>query len=241
MRLQSDRKESGNQSARKLQLAGGGASLLAHVASFLLLVLCDWLGILFSLGPSSEPATQINLEARSVTDPPPSWQGTIEVTSRDEEELDAAAVTDQVLQRRVTAALESAQTLPAEQQREQLEGLAERLGQIASERSVDDVAGRLRQALGVKPRATEPSAEPIAGDFDVATAQLHAVERLEVEGEEVSYKLVLVDSAGRRQEQQLGSEGESLYKTWQLIQKNLLLERIYRGIVMQLLDQALGR
>ncbi|MFM7842824.1 MAG: hypothetical protein ACKPEY_01150 [Planctomycetota bacterium] len=242
MTLQGDRKASSKQSAWNLQLAGGGASLLAHVSSFLLLVLVDWLGMLFFPMPTSEPTTQINLEARSASEPPRDWQGTIEITPPDEEALDdPAAVADSVLQRRVTATVESAQALPAEQQREQLEELAQRLGQVSSERSVEEVTGRLRQALGVKPRATEPSAEPVAGEFDVSTAQLHAVERLEVEGEELSYKLVLVDADGRRQEQQLGPEGESLYKTWQLIQKNPLLGRIYRGIVMQLLDQALGR
>ena len=49
---------------------------------------------------------------------------------------------------------------------------------------------------------------------------------------------VLLDAAGRTRETELtAAEGEQLYKTWELIKANPLLEKVYRGIVMQLLDK----
>jgi hypothetical protein len=35
------------------------------------------------------------------------------------------------------------------------------------------------------------------------------------------------------------AEGESAYKTFELIKSNPLLERVYRGVVMSLLDKVL--
>lgn len=238
-------------SAARRPALGGVVSLGVHLAALVIVGLLDWYGGLTLLGslPVGTNADAITIVARQSSQLPPGWEGRLEVVEMDEAELaraeardPATAIAQEVLRRRVAAALQAAQQLPREQQVEKLEGLAERLGRVSTEESVDEVAGRLREALGVKPRATEPSAEPVAGEFDIKTAQLHAVERIERAGDETIYQLVLVDAEGRRQDQELGAaEGESLYRTWQIIQKNPLLERLYRGIVMQLLDQALGR
>jgi hypothetical protein len=54
------------------------------------------------------------------------------------------------------------------------------------------------------------------------------------------YTAVLIDSAGRTQETEMNAaEGESAFKTFELIKQNPLLERVYRGVVMSLLDKML--
>jgi hypothetical protein len=255
------------QSATKLRAVSVAVSLLLHVAALALLVVLDWLGGLQIFLSPSVTNHSITLVARQSSGVAVGWQGVIDgATSErversetdDSSEIqrllakqglqpardseDMQSMTEDGLKRRLTSAIAEAQALPEEGRFERLEGLADSLERISSEQAVEEVTRRLGQSFGVKPRATRPADELVEGVFDVSTAQLHAVDRMESEEEGVSYKLVLVDAAGRKQEQQLGAaEGESLYRTWQIIQKNPLLERIYRGVVMQLLDQALGR
>ena len=61
------------------------------------------------------------------------------------------------------------------------------------------------------------------------------------EGEDAAtyrYVAVLLDAEGRQMDQELETEdGEKLYRTFQLIKKNPLLEKVYRQVVMGLLDK----
>lgn len=194
-----------------------------------------WLGEL----PSNVP-TPITLVVRAdweLTEPP---VVRVEMTP-DKEELpdEAPALADVPAQ--IEAAITAAQAKPVEEQRNQLEELAERLNNVSTEKSVDAMAAKLQQVLGAAPRATAPAEKPVSGEFDTSTAQLHDVRREEAADGEFRYLVVLIDAAGRSFESELGpAEGEQLYRTWQLIKKNPLLERVYRGVVIQLLDKLLS-
>ena len=160
--------------------------------------------------------------------------------SRDNDPRDqSTALTD--VKARIESAITAAQQRPIEEQHDRLQELTKRLNSVSTEQSVDELTGRLQQALGTTSRATAPKEKPASGPFDTKTAQLHEVRREEMTDGEFRYLVVLVDAAGRSFETELGpAEGEQLYRTWQLIKKNPLLERVYRGVVMQLLDKLLS-
>jgi hypothetical protein len=135
----------------------------------------------------------------------------------------------------------AAQNLTSDQQRERLANLAGALEQVATEESVAAMSRRLGQLLGTTSRAAAPAEEPVAGDFDFETAQLHDVKRTaNAERGGYQYVGVLLDSHGRTLETPLETaDGENLYATMELIKSNPLLERIYRGLVMSLMDKLL--
>jgi hypothetical protein len=90
-------------------------------------------------------------------------------------------------------------------------------------------------------RASAPVASAVIEEFDVATAQIHEVQRESDGGSGYIYTLVMVDAKGVTQQIDIDPQnGERLYKTMKLIKANPLLERIYRGILMGILDQVLG-
>lgn len=139
--------------------------------------------------------------------------------------------------KRVQAAAEEAQQANPDDQLKRLEQAAKELEQISSEKSVDEMAEKFHDWFGMKRRAQRPAAEPVAGEFDFGTAQLHDVRR-ESNGEGVyTYIAVLVDAEGRRFESRMDAiEGESAYKTMQLMKSSPLAEMVYRRIVMGFLD-----
>jgi hypothetical protein len=80
----------------------------------------------------------------------------------------------------------------------------------------------------------------VAGDFDFDSAQLHDMRREMREDGTFKYTAILLDAEGRTQETEMtATEGESAYKTFELMKQNPLLERLYRGVVMSLLDKVL--
>ena len=142
------------------------------------------------------------------------------------------------LHRRVLDEVAKAERLSQDDQRERLAALGGELEQISSAESVDAISRRLSGFFGTAGRATQPATEPVPGEFDYDTAQLHDVKRTERAGGGYDYVAVLLDAAGRTMESALAeAEGEQLYKTFQLIKANPLLERVYRGVVMSLFDK----
>ena len=142
------------------------------------------------------------------------------------------------LHRRVLDEVAAAERLSQDDQRERLAALGGELEQISSAESVDAISRRLSGLFGTASRATQPAAEPVPGEFDYDTAQLHDVKRTERADGGYDYVAVLLDAAGRTMESALAeAEGEQLYKTFQLIKANPLLERVYRGVVMSLFDK----
>jgi hypothetical protein len=157
--------------------------------------------------------------------------------------LDPAATTAAAahwVQQRMLDEIAAADRLSVSENQERLAQLGQQLEQISSPESVDAVSSKLNTLLGTSGRATQPAAEPVAGEFDHDTAQLYDVKRSENAGGGYDYVAVLLDAAGRTMESTLTqAEGEQLYKTFELMKANPLLERIYRGVVMSLLDKLL--
>lgn len=123
---------------------------------------------------------------------------------------------------------------------ERLRKLAAQQNEISTEESVADITKQLSKLLGTSPRATEPAKEPVAGDFDFDTGQLHDMRRERLEDGTFKYTAILIDAEGRTQETEMSAaDAESAYKTFELMKQNPLLERVYRGVVMSLLDKAL--
>jgi hypothetical protein len=156
--------------------------------------------------------------------------------------LDPAAsptpVAAEWVQRRMLDELAAAEKLSTSQQQERLAQLAGQLERISSAESVAAISSKLAGLLGSAPRATQPAAGPVGGAFDHESAQLHDVKRSENLAGGYDYIAVLLDSSGRTLESALSqAEGEQLYKTFQIIKANPLLERVYRGVVMSLLDK----
>jgi len=89
-------------------------------------------------------------------------------------------------------------------------------------------------------RAKEPDPTGPAGPFDVSTAQMHDITKQTDEQNNVRYVIVMIDAQGLTQTIDIDAEnGERLYKTMKLIKSNPLLERVYRNIIMGILDQVL--
>ncbi|MGE0378091.1 MAG: hypothetical protein AB7Q45_21985, partial [Planctomycetaceae bacterium] len=88
-----------------------------------------------------------------------------------------------------------------EEQLAELELLAQRLDRVASEESVREVSGTLSDWLGATERAVVPAenADGDKGEFDVGTAQISDVRKIETESG-VQYNAVLVDALGNTKE-----------------------------------------
>jgi hypothetical protein len=146
---------------------------------------------------------------------------------------------DRTAARLAKAAAEAQERSPAGNQ-QQLEKLAGKLSRVSSEKSVDEMAGKLRNWLGTQQRAERPAERIVAGEFEYSTAQLHDVRREQSPEAGYVYFAILVDAAGRRVESRMDSvEGESAYKTLQLVKANPLAEMVYRRIVMGFLDNVI--
>ncbi len=152
--------------------------------------------------------------------------------------VDARDVTGQMVKDKIAATVAENQQLSAGQQLASLERMSGRLDRLASNQSVEEVAGQLQNWLGLPSRAQQPDQAVAAGDFDFDTAQLHDVMRITTSQGSWQYQGVLLDAQGRTASVPLDAEqGATLYDLMQNIKANPLLERIYRGVAMPLLDQ----
>ncbi|QDU28617.1 hypothetical protein ETAA8_37200 [Anatilimnocola aggregata] len=148
-----------------------------------------------------------------------------------------AAASD-FLSARVMSTIAEAEKHSAADNLQRLENLTGQLNDVATEQSVHEVTTQLSKLLGTSPRANEPAKKPVAGEFDLDSAQLHDVRREMLDDGSFKYIAILIDSAGRSTDTELSAEeGESAFKTFELIKSNPLLERVYRGVVMSLLDK----
>jgi hypothetical protein len=159
----------------------------------------------------------------------------------DQRPPDEKAASDNFLSAQVMRAISEAERHSDEDNLERLKNLSKQVTQVSTEEGVAAVSAQLNKLLGNGPRATEPAKEPVAGDFDFDTAQLHDYRREMLEDGTFKYTAVLLDSAGRTLETEMSAaEGEPAYKTFELIKQNPLLERVYRGVIMSLLDKAIN-
>lgn len=119
----------------------------------------------------------------------------------------------------------------------QLRQLTGRLNETSSAESVDQLATGLKSLFGGSERATQPTTEPAPGEFEIDSAQLHDVRREKLPNGMFRYVAVLIDAKGRLSETDLPeADGKSAFETFELMKSNPLLERVYRGVVMSLLD-----
>lgn len=220
--------------------AGVWTSTVVHVVAIVAIVLgepiVNWL-----TGPAAlSGAGPITVVARADWDSAPRPDPVIELDPRD---LERKLETDSpqagvIVADRIQAAIKESQQLSTDEQLGRLQELTGQLNQVSSEKSIDVMAGQFQKWLGTKPRASAPAAEPVAGEFEMATAQIHDVRREERAEGGFRYVAILVDAAGRELETEMAeADGESLYRVMGLIKRNPLLERVYRGIVMGVLDK----
>ena len=182
----------------------------------------------------AESATDLSELIASADDP--RWQ---EALLEGQNPPKPAAESFQFITSQLLEAIAAAEQRSDEANLERLETLTGALEAGSSAKSVEQLTASLQSWLGTEQRATKPADEPVAGEFDLATAQLHDVVRDDSSGE-VRYTAVLLDAAGRTMESPLTqAEGESVYRVMQLMKENPLLERVYRGVVLSLLDKLL--
>jgi hypothetical protein len=152
----------------------------------------------------------------------------------------AESIASSWVQARVMQEIAAAERASPEDQYQRLVRLTDTLNEVGTEESVEEATAALAKLLNTKPRATEPAAEPPPGEFDLDTAQLYDVKRSDNGRGGFRYTAVLLDADGRTLESELTeAEGEQLFRTFELMKANPLLARVYRGVVMSLLDKIL--
>jgi hypothetical protein len=123
---------------------------------------------------------------------------------------------------------------------ERLQKLTQELNRSSSTKSVEEMSEYFGGLFGR--RASAPVERASELEFDVSTAQIHEVSRQEDGAGGYAYLLVMVDAKGVAREVPIDAQtGERLYKTMKMIKSNPLLERVYRNILMGILDQVLGQ
>ena len=149
---------------------------------------------------------------------------------------DVAELTPELVRTRFQTLLEQQQGRSVDEQLDRLDTASRQLSRLTSDRSLDELAGHFQTWLGYGERATEPVAAT-TGEFDENTAQLHDVTRYAKPGGTWAYRCILLDAAGRTLEVDMDDEhGRTAYELMQRIRANPLLAKLYRGIVMPLVD-----
>lgn len=196
-------------------------------------VRADWNG-----RPSPDPLLEYAVSQQRRDSVEPQERDADQLGEADRQLDDLRLRPESIVQRRVERAIADARQLDAPEQLDRLRQLSGQLNEVSSEPSLDQLTGQLQRWLGTKARATRPAEGPVAGPFDMTTAQIHDVRREEVNDGEFRYVAILLDDAGRKMETELDeSDGAQLYRTFELIKTNPLLEKVYRQVVMSLLDK----
>ena len=131
-----------------------------------------------------------------------------------------------------------------------LDEQSERLQQVSSEESIDQMADQFHSWTGTEERATEPAPDtPMqtadtvsSSNFDTETAQIYDIKKVRSKSTgKIKYKAILLDAQGRTLTMELPEEdGEKLYPIFKKMKQNPLLAQVYRKIVMPLLDKHLN-
>lgn len=121
---------------------------------------------------------------------------------------------------------------------ERLKQLSADLRRNSTTKTVEEMSDFFGGVFGN--RATQPDESKVHEEFDVATAQVHDISKVTDDLGNIRYLLVMVDAKGVARQVEIDSEnGQRLYKTMELIKSNPLLEKVYRNILMGILDQVL--
>jgi len=201
-------------------------SLVAHLC--LLVALCFWV---FRVGGHDDGTSVAAGETPGQSEP---------TRRMPDSEPPAPEIPDELMQRHIERTIAEAEQLSDEQKLDKLDERLKELEETTSSEAIDEMAEEFHQWLGTKRRATEPAAEPVEGDFDTNTAQVHDMMRRRGPDDRWIYVAVLVDAEGRTMEVDVPAEnGELLFDTIERIKKNPLGEKAYRRILMPLLDKLL--
>ena len=149
----------------------------------------------------------------------------------------------QLARKQLEVETKRAESLDPEQQLEKLQAASKRLSQLSSDKSVGEMSDQLRKVFDLPERATQPVAAGNENDrFDPESAQLHDVLKEVSDDGHDRYVAVLLDAQGLTSKFPLSEdEGRKLHRLMQLIKSNPLLEKVYRGLAMPLLDQLLRK
>lgn len=224
-------------------LWGWAASSVVHAAVGVLLVAEAIALISLSFQPPAEPPQVVELAAAwsrlpKATELPPVVVETPISKPPEVKPEDGEAVSKQELEHRIKDAIAEADKLTPEQKLERLKMLSGQLERVSSDESLTGLVGAMNKALGTTARATKPAAEPVAGEFDFATAQFHEVRREESPQGGFKYTAVLFDAEGRTTLSELDEEeGARMYQLLELIKSSPLMEKIYRGVMLGLIDK----
>ncbi len=140
---------------------------------------------------------------------------------------------------------------------EQIQREMERASEIAPEEVMSELVGKKRRLekmgmdkvekisdfLGKKmnlesERETEALRTVTPENFDADTAQIADCRREETENGKYRYVAQLVDAQGNAMEVELhGTEAEQTWRTMKMVKSSPLMEALYRGSVMPLLDR----
>ncbi len=207
---------------------GVKVSLVLHFAAFGTVLVLPFLWL---LDPPSFDDTAITVVHSAKVEEDDTESPEVRIVT-EPEEVKANMVED-----RLNKVIAEANKLSDEEKQDRLNELAKRLEGVSSEESVDQIATKFNEWFGNQ-RATKPAEEPVAGDFDHDTAQMHDARREEGKLGGWVYYIQLIDAEGRLTEVELdGPEGETLYTTMQRIKSFPLMEKVYRQIAMPILDR----
>ncbi len=139
----------------------------------------------------------------------------------------------------------------------QIQREMERVAEVAPEEAMSDLVGKKRRLekmgtekveeisdfIGKKmnlesTRETEVRQTVTPDKFDADTAQIADCRREETEDGKFRYMAQLVDAQGNAMEVELhGAEAEQTWRTMKMVKSSPLMEALYRGSVMPLLDR----
>lgn len=154
---------------------------------------------------------------------------------------DGSTVAGEQVQEAIEAAIDTAGRASQSKKLTELERNLSRLEQIASEESVEQIGAKVRDTLGLEPRASTPGGGPLGGSFDHDTAQFQDIVRVNRADGKEAYRCVMIDREGRTMEIEIDPEqGKVAYDTMQMIKRSPLGDAVYRTLVMPMLDKLLA-
>lgn len=224
-------------------LWGWAASSVVHAAVVVLLVAEAIALISLSFQPAANPPEVVELAASwsrlpKATELPPVVVGAPISKPPEVKPEDSEPVSKQEIEGRIKDAIAEADKLTPEQKLERLKMLSGQLERVSSDESLTGLVSTMNKALGTTARATQPAAEPVAGEFDFGTAQFHEVRRTEDAKGNFKYTAVLLDAEGRTTLAELDEEeGARMYQLLELVKSSPLMEKLYRGVMMGFIDK----
>lgn len=217
---------------------GVGVAAFTHLACALAVVLSPLLTVLLSgtepVAATAEPILFVARTGESAALPASELPASeLQPSSDSPTPSIAEYVRNQVAQR-----VSDAESSSPDENLARLKQWSGRLQNISSEESLNQLATQLQTWLGGQSRAAEAQPVSAGQEFDFRTAQLHDVGRTEGEPGKFVYHSIMIDAQGRTMEVPLSEDqGSRLFEIWEVVKSNPLLEKVYRQIVMGLLDQ----